>query len=1717
MPRDGRQEDEEHLLHDTSFRQGPARSRRSSSDDGRPSLDSFTSASTTSLVLENLNSMPPREWTKKVEGGYRDDDSDPELPRDQNANSRSDTAALLAGSGSKMSRSLKRTIWIVSAVALVGWALALGLFLVTGRPRLASSYEYDHEKAQKGPGRAVTFDQIMTGQWAARSASVKWIAGPNGEDGLLLEAGSLGKDYLVVEDIRSRDAGLVSAWEAKTLLKSSSFLYQGSRLEVADYWVSSDMTKVLVITNKDKLWRHSYTGVYYIVDVATQEAEPLLPHEPDAVVQLAKWSPDGKHIVLTKDNNLFLRILESNAVRQITDDGGPNYFYGVPDWVYEEEVFSSNAATWWSRDSKYVAFLRTNETLVPEYPVQYFIKRPEGEVADAGLDAYPNVRRIKYPKAGAPNPVVDMLFYDIARNEKFPVDVSGGFPDDDRLIVNCLWADDGKVLVQEANRESDRYRYVLVDVVERTGKTVRSVDLKALDGGWVEPAQRATYIPADPANGRPTDGYIDTTVYENNDHLAYFTPLDNALPIMLTKGNWEVVRGPTAVDLQHNLVYFISTAASPIQRHLFSVKLDGSELTAITPTTEIAVYDADFSSAAGFLTLSYGGPNIPWQRVVSSPTSEVPFSLTLEDNKDLARKAKEHELPHQIFSNITVDGTTLQVVERRPPHFDPSRKYPVLFFLYGGPGSQTVSRRFHVDFQSYVASSLGYVVVTVDNRGTGFIGRKARTIIREHFGYYEAQDQIATAKEWAQKAYVDADRIAIWGWSYGGFMTLKVLETDAGQTFKYGMAVAPVTDWRFYDSIYTERYMRTPQNNANGYDSSAISNATALGQNVRFLVMHGTGDDNVHYQNTLTLLDKLDLAGVDNYDVHFFPDSDHSIYFHNANYMVYQKLSKWLTNAFNGVCYQFPNQVAYNSITLNFTLNYEYEQATQRYWSMANADNVPACVFLPQVASDVAFAVQVLNNHSSVNWAVKGGGHNPNVGFSSTDGGVLIAMETMASVTLDDQKLAHVGAGARWGDALKALEPYGVAIVGGRLGDVGVAGYTLGGGLSFLSTEYGLAADNVIEYEVVTAAGEVVTVNNCTNIDLYYALKGGGNQFAIVTSFVFVSYPIGQVWGGVRIHTIDQKEALLAAVHNLTSDYYDPKAAVIVTASFTLADPTGIFVVFYFYNSPDGPGAILDEFNAIPALVDTTTIQSYATLLTTNSVYSLTGQRYLIRAGTLPNLPGANGIDLYTYQFDSVYQQAAADVISVVDSLIISLAYQPIPHQLAAASAAAPGGPNRLGLDPAHGDLMWMEYDVSWLLPTTDEATTTFVMGLTEPVLAYAHTKYAGVPPTNYRSGDVETTSYNPVFMNDAMYNQDPLGSYGQETYDRLASIQKQRDPDGFFSQRTVQARADGAGQGSIDPKTDPNSILGHVGAAWAGNELQIQFRQEVANLLGRPHNTRFPGAQPVSFSARHLDELKQRDYWVCEKTDGERFLLWMTDDGPGSARQVVYLINRRNEYFYVPDFYFPHHARRGEFHRDTILDGELVEDKHPDGRREINFLVFDMLTIDGLSMMKRTLDKRMGYFKERVLKPYQRDGHGPFAIKDKTIEFAYGLEKMFNEIIPKVKKLHGNDGLIFTCRETEYHPGTDEHILKWKPPEENTHRRSHHAHSGGGVEDYDAWPQAFELWVYYGDNRGEAEYRKHDTLYVSPDEWERWKASGIPLQDSITDDDEMALSPLPP
>lgn len=773
-------------------------------DLSRASIDSVNSVSTTSIALERLNESAASEYK-----GFKNKPGRRVALRAKDEAYDTEDGFFRPVQMRTVDKTTRRMLWSLGGLCLGGWLLALVLFLARQSYKHASTIPHDPAAtASRGSGKAVTVDQVLGGRWRAKSHHLSWIAGSNGEDGLLLEReGGNGRDYLVVEDVRSRKPGAAS-FDSQTLMKDGGFKVNGYQVYPRKVWPSPDFKKVLVMSDEEKNWRHSYTGKYWIFDVASQQAEPLDPEHATDRIQLASWSPQSDAIVFTRQNNMYLRKLPSASVIQLTRDGGTELFYGVPDWVYEEEVFGGNSATWWSEGGDYVAFLRTNETAVPEYPIQYFVSRPSGKKPEPGEENYPEVRQIKYPKAGAPNPVVSLKFYDITKDEVFDVKADSDYSDDDRLITEVVWTGkNGKVLVRETNRESDILKVLLIDVTQRVGKVVRTVDVNGIDGGWFEVSEETRFIPADPSNKRPHSGYIDTVIHEGYDHLAYFTPLDNPEPVYLTSGKWEVIKAPSAVDLANNLIYFIATKESPIQRHVYSVNLDGSGLRSISDTSKEGYYDVSFSTGVGYALLSYQGPDIPWQKVISTPSNTDEYEHHIEDNQALAEFASQHELPIEIYQTVTIDGFDLQLVERRPPHFDESKEYPVLFYLYGGPGSQLVDKKFNVDFQAYVASNLGYIVVTVDGRGTGFIGREARCIVRGHIGYYEALDQISTAKIWAQKNYVDADRMAIWGWSYGGFMTLKTLELDGGNTFKYGMAVAPVTDWRFYGKFISPRLL----------------------------------------------------------------------------------------------------------------------------------------------------------------------------------------------------------------------------------------------------------------------------------------------------------------------------------------------------------------------------------------------------------------------------------------------------------------------------------------------------------------------------------------------------------------------------------------------------------------------------------------------------------------------------------------------------------------------------------------------------------------------------------------------------------------------------------------------------------------------------------------------------------------------------------------------
>ncbi|PHH77566.1 hypothetical protein CDD82_3462 [Ophiocordyceps australis] len=890
----------------------------------RASLDSLSSVSTTSIVFERLHNEAEkgmRNTTTTTDPSARvkhETSHDGDTTQDSVMED-SESGPLMGSSGSashdgppllkSMDRGLRRCLIVGGGILVVGWLVALALFVAKASYRHArdAAADADAVTGTGGLAKKITLDQVLSGFWAPESRSIVWIADPDGNDGLLLEQGVPGKDYLVVQDVRrwdtDPDQAIAGAVQSRTLMRDGFFRFNDS--SYTPDWIkpSPSLDKVLIGVARQQNWRHSFTASYFILDVASGRAEPLVPNNASARVQLATWSPLSTSIAFTMDNNLFLRHLNDSARPvQITSDGGPEYFYGIPDWVYEEEVFGNPAATWWSADGSHLAFLRTNETGVNDYPIQYYLSRPSATKPPPGQEAYPETRLIKYPKSGSHNPVVDLQYYNIASRQTFSVALDNDFADSDRIINNVLWAGHS-VLVKETNRVGDHLRVHLVDVDARSAKTINDVDMARLDGGWYEISHKMTFVPADASRGRLDDGYVDTIVHNGFNHLAYFAPLDSPEPVMLTSGDWEVEDGALAVDAANQLVYFVATKRSSITRHLYSVRLDGSGLAALTDDSQDAYYSASFSEHAGYALVSYSGPGIPTQKVVSTPSSPAadPYERTIEDNAQLAQRARDHQLPALVYGQLDIgNGTLLNYMERRPPHFDPNHPYPVLFQQYSGPESQTVSRRFHVDFHSYLAASLGYLVVTVDPRGTGFRGRAHRVPVRRQLGLVEASDHIAAARLLSQRPYVDPDRIAIWGWSYGGFQTLKTLELDAGRTFSYGMAVAPVTDWRFYDSIYSERYMDTPQANPDGYAASRISNASALAMSERFLVMHGLADDNVHLQNTAALLDALDLADVSNYDVHVFPDSDHSISFHNANAIVYQKLRTWLINAFNG-------------------------------------------------------------------------------------------------------------------------------------------------------------------------------------------------------------------------------------------------------------------------------------------------------------------------------------------------------------------------------------------------------------------------------------------------------------------------------------------------------------------------------------------------------------------------------------------------------------------------------------------------------------------------------------------------------------------------------------------------------------------------------------------------------------------------------------------------
>ncbi|WVQ85041.1 hypothetical protein IAT38_007205 [Cryptococcus sp. DSM 104549] len=740
----------------------------------------------------------------------------------------------------------------------------------------------------KGGTKHITMNHVFNGTFNAWVKQLDWVK--EADDGTFSHVNNEGNIVL----------NTVQNMTLDTLLVDSSLVLdlKGDRLHWQSWSLSADMKYVLFKTDHVKQWRHSSFGNYWVHRRSDSVTFPLVAPSTPPTIARCTWAPVGHAIAFVSDNDLYV-VPESEMASskpepvRVTNDGSSVVFNGVPDWVYEEEVFEADSAMWWSPDGKALAYLRSDESKVKDFKLQYY--NPSNDAFE--VHQYSTELDMKYPKPGTPNPTATVHTYTLSSRAKHQLSWDGEMPKDDRIIVEVGWVADDALLIKEIDRAARIGNVVLFQGGETKGDIVRILgkDGEEGDDGWIDHGQNVI-----PVKG-PVQGYLDVVPNEGYNHIAFYSPLNATKPLWITSGEWEVTQ-ISGVDAKKGLIYF--TAATPsIDRHIYSIPLPSSEsgdydetMTPITDNTTPGFFEASFSPGAGYYVLGYRGPEVPWQRVMETGSAEDRVNVLLEGNAELNKTLTEFIKPLVSRSTIVSDGYELNMLEIVPPNLDTSgrKKYPVLVRVYGGPGSQMVSNRFEHDWHTYLAASQRYIVVVVDGRGTGLKGRALRNPVRDNLGTYEVTDQIAVAREMAKRRYVDRSRIGIWGWSYGGYMTCKTLEADSG-IFTLGMAVAPVTNWLYYDSIYTERYMSTPTANPLGYVTSAVNNVTSFaGDKVDFIWAHGSGDDNVHYVNSASLLDKLTEKHVRGWRFRMFTDSNHSMDKRQAYREVYEWMNDFL-------------------------------------------------------------------------------------------------------------------------------------------------------------------------------------------------------------------------------------------------------------------------------------------------------------------------------------------------------------------------------------------------------------------------------------------------------------------------------------------------------------------------------------------------------------------------------------------------------------------------------------------------------------------------------------------------------------------------------------------------------------------------------------------------------------------------------------------------------
>ncbi|XP_027674902.1 dipeptidyl peptidase 4 [Chelonia mydas] len=721
------------------------------------------------------------------------------------------------------------------------------------------------------PRRVFTLQDYLNGDIRYKTYNLQWISG---------------NQYL--HKTADNDIVLVNA-EDQTLseiLKNSTLATYGATTAI----LSPDKKFALLQYNYVKLWRHSYTASYHIYDLKTSSlvTENLLPNN----TQYISWSPVGHKLAYVWNNNIYIKESPGVSSVQITTNGEENkIFNGIADWVYEEEMFGTHSALWWSPNASFLAYAEFNDTQVPVMEYSFY--------AEDTLQ-YPKTIRLPYPKAGAANPTVKLF---VVNTESPPtvnsseIIAPASIISGDHYLSVVTWVTDERICLQWLRRIQNISVLAVCDFTRENGMwqcPEGKQHTEESKTGWI-----GRFQPSDPYFASDNVSYYKIlSNTEGYKHIHYINSTGSRIPI--THGKWEVI---SIEAVTNDFIYYLSNefGGMPGGRNLYKVSAGNGPTTPKCVSCDLdedrcQYYSASFSSDAQYYLLNCYGPGLPTSMLSRSSDDHV--IRILENNTDLDSTLKDIQMPSKRVDNISLNGYTLWYQMILPPHFDSSKKYPLLLDVYAGPCSQKVDYAFRINWATYLASTEQIIVASFDGRGSGYQGDEIMHAINRRLGTYEVEDQISAARKFSEMSFVDKNRIAIWGWSYGGYVTSMVLGSGS-KVFKCGIAVAPVSRWQYYDSVYTERYMGLPvaSDNLKNYESSTVMAKAENFKEVEYLLIHGTADDNVHFQQAAQISKALVDAQVD-FQAMWYTDKDHSIG-GEAHSHIYTHMSHFIKQCFS--------------------------------------------------------------------------------------------------------------------------------------------------------------------------------------------------------------------------------------------------------------------------------------------------------------------------------------------------------------------------------------------------------------------------------------------------------------------------------------------------------------------------------------------------------------------------------------------------------------------------------------------------------------------------------------------------------------------------------------------------------------------------------------------------------------------------------------------------